>query len=342
MNTHFNVRSKVFGKRDRPGADPDKRRSAAPAERPPPRSAPESLETVVIDALMHGEEEKMGACLIPGIRPALIDPGPANTAENVAGALGALGVTRLDSIVLTHIHFDHAGGAGHLAKRFPEATVYIHSRVARHLADPTQLSESVRSVWGEETEALFGYPLAIPDQRIRGIEDGDTIDLGDRRMEVIATPGHTRAHLAYLDRETGTLFCGDALGVQLPGSEVIRPSTPPMDFDLDDAIESIEKIKSIGPETVYMSHFGEAAPEPDRACDQAIEAIERWYESFLHKREIAEDDEDLRRRFHACLEATLEPVSPVTRRNLETVNPAWLNIDGMTGALERGIRHHAA
>jgi glyoxylase-like metal-dependent hydrolase (beta-lactamase superfamily II) len=342
MNTHFNVRSKVFGRRDRSGTDAFKRGPSAPPEPPVPQSPPESLEPVVIDALMHGEEEKMGACLVPGIRPALIDPGPANTAENVIGALGALGINRLDSIVLTHIHFDHAGGAGHLAERFPEATVYIHSRAARHLADPTQLTESVRSVWGEETEALFGLPLPIPDQRIGRIDDGDTIDLGDRRIEVIATPGHTRSHLAYFDRETGTLFCGDALGVQLPGSQVIRPSTPPMDFNLDDAIESIGKIRAIQPETIYMSHFGEAGPGPGPACDQAIEAIERWYESFLHKREIAENDEDLRRRFHACLEATLEPVSPVTRRNLETVNPAWLNIDGMTGALEREIRHHAA
>ncbi|MBK5110489.1 MAG: MBL fold metallo-hydrolase [Thermoleophilia bacterium] len=341
MNTHFNVRRKVF--RNRRGAGQDAaNRDTRPAAPPPPQAPPDSIQTVLVDSLMHGEKEKMGACLVPGIRPALIDPGPANTADNVIGALGALGINRLDSIVLTHIHFDHAGGAGHLAERFPEATVYIHSRVARHLADPARLTESVRAVWGEQTEALFGLPMAVSEERIQRIDDGDTVDLGDRRLGVIATPGHTRGHLAYLDQETGSLFCGDALGVQLPGSQVIRPSTPPMDFCLDDAVKSIETIKSLKPESVYMSHFGQAAPGPEQACDQAIEAIRRWYESFLHKLEIAESDEDLRRRFHACLEATLEPVSPVTRRNLETVNPAWLNIEGMTGALERDTEHRAA
>lgn len=341
MNTHINVRRKVFGKKRRAGSDVD-RRSGVSAPPPPPENPPASLDPVLIDSMMHGEEEKMGAWLVPGIRPALIDPGPANTADNVIGALGALGIARLDSIVLTHIHFDHAGAAGTLAGQFPEATVYIHSRVARHLADPTRLTESVRAVWGEPAERLFGTPVPVPGDRLRGLEHGDRIDLGDRRLEVVATPGHTRGHLAFLDDETGSLFCGDALGVQLPGSEVIRPSTPPMDFSLEEAIASIERIDSLQPETVYMSHFGQADPGPDEACDHAIAAIRRWHESFLHKREIAENDEDLRRRFHACLEATLEPVSPVARRNLETVNPAWLNIDGMTGALEREIRRNAA
>jgi glyoxylase-like metal-dependent hydrolase (beta-lactamase superfamily II) len=309
---------------------------------PPPRDPPDSIEPVALDSMMHGEEEKMGAFLIPGARPALVDPGPANTSETVIAALAAEGIDSLDSIVLTHIHFDHAGGAGHLARHFPEATVHIHERVAGHLADPTRLTESVRAVWGKETDALFGLPMPIPADRIRELGDGDMIDLGDRQIEAIATPGHTRAHLAFLDRETGSLFCGDALGIQLPGSNVIRPSTPPMDFCLDDAIDSIGKIRSLGPERICMPHFGEAKPGPEQACDGAIEAIRRWYECFEHKKELAENDEDLLRRFHACLEATLEPVSAVARRNFELVNPAWLNIDGMAGAFERESRRPAA
>lgn len=342
MNTHFNVRSKVFGHRRRSGSGSAGDRPGSIIAPPPPDYPPDSLEPVLIDALMHGEEEKMGAWLVPGIRPALIDPGPANTADNVIAALTASGVERLDSIVLTHIHFDHAGAAGHLAERYPEATVYIHSPVARHLADPARLTESVRKVWGEEADELFGLPVPIAREKIEGLEDGDEIDLGDRLLEAIHTPGHTRSHLAFLDGQNGKLFCGDALGSQLPGSPAFRPATPPMDFSIEDAIESIEKIRSLDAEAILMAHFGPARPGPDAACDEAIGAIERWYESYLHKREIAEGDEDLRRRFHACLEATLEPVSPVARRNLELVNPAWLNIDGMAGAFERSSHRHAA
>ncbi len=299
---------------------------------------PAGPEPVAIDSTMFGEPEMMAAHLLPGPKPALIDPGPANTADHLIAELSAMGITELDSIVLTHIHFDHAAGTSKLAERFPEATVYIHSRVAEHLIDPSRLISGVRAVWGEKTDELFGMPGPVDQRRVVAIDGGDSIDLGDRELEAIATPGHTRAHLAYLDSETGAMFCGDAIGIQLPGSPVIRPSTPPSDFSCPDAIRSIRLLAERQPGTVHLPHFGQTSTGPDEVFSDAEEALVRWHERFVSHREAADSDLDLQRRLNACVEATLEPVTPVTRKSFEAINPVWLNIAGMTAEADRRAR----
>lgn len=293
---------------------------------------------MTIDTFMFGEPEMMAAHLLSGPKAAIIDPGPASTVRNLSASLEAIGVDRLDSIVLTHIHFDHAAGAARLARHFPDASVYIHSRVAEHLADPTRLIAGVRSVWGKKTEELFGLPDPIASDRIVPLEDGDRIDLGDRRLEVISTPGHTRAHMSFLDDQTGALLCGDAIGIQMPSSKVIRPSTPPSDFSYEDARRSIERLGHLEPASVHLPHFGETGSPPDRVFDEAERALTGWHEAFLGYRETAESELELRRQFNACVEASLEPVTPVTRKGFEAVNPVWLNIAGMTAEAERGER----
>jgi glyoxylase-like metal-dependent hydrolase (beta-lactamase superfamily II) len=291
--------------------------------------------------MMFGEAEMMAAHLLPGPKPCLIDPGPANTAAGLISNLEALGVDELDSIVLTHIHFDHAAGTGMLARRYPEAMVYIHERVAGHLVDPTKLIEGVRSVWGEKTHELFGSPEPVDAGRVVALEDNDRIDLGDRSLDVLATPGHTRAHMAFLDEQTGALFCGDALGVKLPSSEVIRPSTPPADFSLPDALSSIERLSQAGARSVHLPHFGLSSTGPDAVFAQATEALNRWHESFLRNRDAADSDLDLQRRLNACVEASLEPVTPITRKGFEAINPVWLNIAGLSGEARRNQRRAA-
>lgn len=336
MKTRFNVRRKVLGNLSTNGFAS---RNGHTESRPSPLTAlPRTSEPIVLDTMMFGEPEMMASHLIPGSRPAIVDAGPANGAGNVIEALEGLGVTKLDSIILTHIHFDHAGAAGHLAEHFPDATVYIPSGVAAHLADPARLTESVKSIWGPQTEELFGFPEAIDPDRIQGLADGDTIDLGDRKLEAIRTPGHTRAHMSYFDPKTGAMMCGDALGLQLPGSRIIRPSSPPTDYSRDDTIASIDRIRSKQPASLHLAHFGLARQDPNATCDRAILAINDWHESFLAKLDDSEDEEDLLRRLNACVEAKLEPVPPSVRRGFEAVNPTWLNIAGLNGELHRAGR----
>lgn len=301
-----------------------------------PRVTP-SIPTA-LDTRMFGSAGSTAAYLIDSPKPALIDAGAASTVDAVIAGIGEHGVEEVRSIVLTHIHLDHAGGAGHLAERFPEATVYIHERVAPYLSDPGPLVEGVRSVWGDSTEPLFGLPTPIDAGRIRSIGDGDEIDLGDRSLRVIATPGHTRAHHSFLDEGTGALICGDALGIQIPESRVARPATPPADFSYTDALASIERLREIGAESIHLAHFGQAGPDPDAACARAAETLTRWHEIFLRQREYADSDEELLRGFHCALEAGVETASPAIRRRLELINPAWLNVAGMTLEADRIAR----
>jgi glyoxylase-like metal-dependent hydrolase (beta-lactamase superfamily II) len=345
VNTRFHLRERVFGdlrsvghSSRRPGGNRKAELDEEEALVAPGITAPDGPEPAAIDTFMFGEPEMMAAHLLDGERAAIVDPGPANTVRNLAASLKAMGVDRLDSIVLTHIHFDHAAGAAKLARHFPDATVYIHARVAEHLVDPARLIDGVKSVWGEKTEELFGLPDPIAADRVVPLADGDSIDLGDRRLEAIATPGHTRAHMSFVDSGTGAMLCGDAIGLQMPSSTVIRPSTPPSDFSYEDARRSIERLGQVGATSVHLPHFGETGSPPDRVFDEAERALSSWHETFLDNREAAESDLEVQRRFNACVDASLEPVTPVTRKGFEAVNPVWLNIAGMTAEAERGER----
>lgn len=310
--------------------------SLTPMLRNTPAPLPsEPDQPLPVDTGMFNLPGSTAAFLLPGARPALVDSGSASTAGTLLAGLRDAKVESLDAIVLTHIHFDHAGGAGSLARAFPEATVYIHERVAKHLVDPTLLTEGVRSVWGSRTDELFGVPLPVAQERVRTLADGDRIDLGERTLRAIATPGHTRAHLSFLDESTGAMICGDALGVSLPGTATFRPATPPADFSLASAVDSIDRIRSTGAGSLYVGHYGRTDGSPEEACDRATEALHRWHEAFQRERLQSTDREDLLRRFHCALEAGAESASPGARRHLEQINPAWLNVAGMALEAER-------
>ena len=137
-------------------------------------------------------------------------------------------------MVVTHIHLDHAGGVGDVARSFPEATVYVHPKGARHLADPTRLVDSAARVYGPLLDSLYGRLDPTPAERIHVLEDGETIPVSSNRALVaVDSPGHAKHHVALHDTLSGVLFAGDAVGVKLPDAGVLRPSTPPPDFDLD-------------------------------------------------------------------------------------------------------------
>lgn len=290
---------------------------------------------IQLDALMFGQAERLSPYLIAGSEPVLIDPGPASSAEGVIATLEGLGVDELAAVLLTHIHLDHAGAAGVLAERYPGCRVMIHERVADLLADPEPLIRSVKSVWGERTENLFGIPVPISRERIEPLSDGDRLNFADAELEAIWTPGHTRAHMAFLDHQSGNLFCGDAVGVQLPESPAIRPSTPPADFSTTSTLDSIERLADLDSQRVLLPHFGPASQGPPELLETAREALLAWREAFLRIRGVASDDLELERLMNAAVEGGLEKVGPATRRGFEAVNPVWLNIAGLSGETER-------
>lgn len=233
-----------------------------------------------IDSLMCGREQVTSCYLIEADEPALVETGPSTSLDAVREGLDALGVgpSDLAHIVVTHIHLDHAGGAGSLAPHYPGATVWVHERGAPHLADPTKLVSSATRVYGEaKLRELFGSVDPVPADRLRSVTDGDRIALGNRHLDVLYTPGHASHHVALVDSATGVVFVGDALGVFLPDVGVLRPASPPPEFDLEMAIDSIGLIEGRHPPAVMFSHFG---PNSDvtEICRIAIDRLRRWTE----------------------------------------------------------------
>ena len=200
--------------------------------------------------------------LLTGDEPVLIEPGPAVMHPWILEGMKQLGLERLAYIIPTHIHMDHGGGTGKLARRFPEATVVVHPRGARHLIDPSRLIGATKLVYGDDFEHQYGPILPIPESQVLVAEDGTTIYAAGRKLRIIHAPGHAAHHMAILDVKTGGLFCGEALGVLIPGMETAPlPSVSVGDLDVDLYLSSIEKLKKLHPKALFYSHGGARAPD---------------------------------------------------------------------------------
>jgi glyoxylase-like metal-dependent hydrolase (beta-lactamase superfamily II) len=246
-------------------------------------------EPVTIDVKMHGIEGLTGAFVVTGDKTALVETGPKSSVENVQRGLAEAGVARLDYIVVTHVHLDHAGAAGTLAHLWPDAVVAVHEVGAPHLVDPTKLWASAVRIFGRDMDRLWGGIDPIPAERVRALVDGDRIDLGGRVLRALDTPGHAYHHHAFLDDATGILFAGDALGVRLQDVGFIRPATPPPEFDLEAAIGSIARIRDLGPSSVWLTHFGPAASAVPDICEEATASLRNWARWVADARAAADD-----------------------------------------------------
>jgi len=247
-----------------------------------------------IDTHMLGRYQVTSAYLVRGAEPALIETGPATSAEAVLRGLRSLGFDPADlaHVVVTHIHLDHAGGVGTLADAFGSATVWVHERGAPHLADPTRLVASTARTYGDDTmREFFGEVLPVDAGRLRVVGEGERISLGTRSLDVLETPGHASHHLCLVDDETGALFTGDALGVHIPDVGVLRPATPPPDCDVDAAVASIRRIRDRA-QLLLLSHFG-AVPAVDHLCELAEKRLLAWSETVRRALLTTDDIEEI-------------------------------------------------
>ena len=288
----------------------------------------------IIDTRMHGREGITGAFLVEGERRALVETGPKSSLEAVTAGLEAAGVDTLDWIVVTHIHLDHAGAAGTLAARFPEARVAVHEVGAPHLVDPSKLWSSASRIYGDDMEKLWGGIDPIPADRIQTLSDGDKIDLGGRSLQAIETPGHARHHHAFLDDLTGIVFTGDALGVRLSEVGVMRPATPPPEFDLEAAKASIRKLASIGATSLWLTHFGPSDEGADAVdipttAERAIEALDRWAGWVEEARAEGLELDDAAVLVQKRVEESLgDSVDPAAVDRMQQTTSYWMNTWG--------------
>jgi glyoxylase-like metal-dependent hydrolase (beta-lactamase superfamily II) len=243
-------------------------------------------EVYQIDTFMAGYSRITAGYLIRGDRPCLVETGTAPSAPLVREAPAGLGVGPADlaTVVVTHIHLDHAGGTGDIARMFPGAEVVVHERGARHLADPSRLMASARGVWGDELDQLFGTLAPTAAERIRTVGVSGTIDLGGgRRLDSHYAPGHARHHVALIDSVSGDLYVGDAAGIYIPDTGDLRPATPPPEFDLATALESLRTFAALRPARLLFSHYG-PVDEVTETLDRSAEEINVWVDETRRAR----------------------------------------------------------
>ncbi|MEO8475524.1 MAG: MBL fold metallo-hydrolase [Actinomycetota bacterium] len=240
---------------------------------------------VMIDTRMADLDRFNAVYLLTGAEPTLVETGPAADAPIVLAALAKLGLGPGDvaHLVATHIHLDHAGGAGTLLPLLPRADIYVHERGAAHLADPTRLIASTARTYGEERmRSWFGDTVPVDPDRIRAVAGGDRIALGDRALEVLHTPGHASHHVALHDDATGVMFTGEAIGSHLPWADCYRPALPPPEVDVEAAIASIEAIRARNPSSLMTSHFG-PVNDPGEGCERAAARVVGWSDAIRRR-----------------------------------------------------------
>jgi glyoxylase-like metal-dependent hydrolase (beta-lactamase superfamily II) len=293
-----------------------------------------------IDTVYGGRERYTAAYLIAAREPCLVETGPTTSLGHVVDGLTRLGITPADlaHVVVTHIHLDHAGGVGAVARTYPRATVWVHEAGARHLVDPDRLVASATRIYGEEAMArLFGPVEPVPQERLRSLADGDVIALGDRRLLALATPGHAKHQVALLDDATGAVFTGDALGIHPPDLPVLRPATPPPDYDLDLALGSIERIRGAARTggLVLFAHYGPVA-EVDRICDLAASRFRAWTETVAEALERSQDLEAIVEllRGEALRDVETGAGAAIDLARLETLSSIRMNALGIVRYLE--------
>ncbi len=240
------------------------------------------------------EEEIIGAYLLAGNDElVLIDPGPGSTLEALLAGIQEVGFDPQDvtHILLTHIHLDHAGVTGSLARRISKAQVLVHSKGAPHLRDTSKLVQSAQRVFGDRMQ-YWGEIESVPEGQLKPIEGGDILNLAGRRLEVHYTPGHAVHHVVYFDVHSGELFSGDIAGVRLLGIDYVRPPTPPPDLDLEDWSKSLDLIKRLRPDVLYLSHYG-AVRGIVPHISSLRERLYGWGDFILHAMNNGNSEEEI-------------------------------------------------
>ena len=232
----------------------------------------------LLDTLFQGEPGVIASYLLTGADGlALVDVGSAATLDQLLAAIRATGHQPEDikHILLTHIHLDHAGATGALLPYMPQARVYVHHIGAPHLINPEKLIVSASRIYGDKMQTLWGEMLPVPEERITLLDDGVETRVGERTLNALYTPGHAIHHVAFHDAAHAAIFSGDVAGVRLEDIDYVRPPTPPPDLNLEDWSASIERLRALRPETLYLPHFGPTAGS-DRHFTELRERLYAW------------------------------------------------------------------
>ncbi|HUK12303.1 MAG TPA: MBL fold metallo-hydrolase [Thermoanaerobaculaceae bacterium] len=259
--------------------------------------------------------------------PVLIETGPESTFEALRRALGRAGfrVEDVRHALVTHIHLDHAGAAWRLAEH--GATIYVHPVGAPHLVDPARLLVSARKIYGPQMDSLWGRMGPIAADRVRVLQDAETLRIGGLRIEALFTPGHASHHVAY--RIDGAVLTGDIAGVRIGDGPVVPPCPPP-EVDIEAWRASLARLREVAPRRLYLTHFGvvdEVGEHLDQ-LDAALDAFASWTRARMEQG-LAE--EAIVPLFEAYTDGFLAArgAGGEVQRRYAVANPAFMSVAGL-------------
>lgn len=242
-----------------------------------------------VDTQLVRPEMAASFIMSEGGRAAFVEAGTARSTSGLLRALEYLEISpeQVDYVIVTHVHLDHAGGAGRLMRHLPEARLVVHPRGARHMIDPSRLIKGATAVYGEaEFQRQFGTLEPVPEERVIVADDGDSLELAGRWLEFLDSPGHAKHHFCVWDPQTRGFFTGDTFGLSYREFDTdqgvfIFPTTTPIDFDPEAMHASIERMLALDPECLYLTHYGRVdepaslAPAMHRRIDAIADIARR-------------------------------------------------------------------
>jgi len=263
----------------------------------------------VIDDQLYSIPKCGCVYLINEERKALIEAGPATSAETVVRGIKQLGVNPQDIsyIIVTHIHMDHAGGAGVLLKDMPQAQVIVHHKGAKHLINPAALMKGTVEIMGKEQLERCGQAIPIEAYRVRRVSDGETIELSEGQvLSFIDAPGHAPHELCIHESRNNGLFTGDAVGIYIPENDILLPYHPPPSFDLEQCINTLKRLMELDAAAIYFSHSG-ASNKVQNNLQAAIDKIMVW-DDIIAEAAVRNTIDSAAERMIALARTELEPL----------------------------------
>ncbi len=235
----------------------------------------------------------------------VIEPGPTATIPSIQEAMKQLGMKELTYIIPTHIHIDHAGATGSLARLFPHAKVMLHPAGVKHAIDPSRLIESTKMAFGDDFEEYYGPILPVPKSQVEVPSDGEIISIDGRELQIIHAPGHATHHIAIFDQKTRGLFCGEALGLPHAGAESSPlPAAAPPSFNIEVYLKTIERLRELHPRILFYSHDG-VGRKPEELISRVTENTKFFGDVILKALRAGETTEAINHKIQELISSRL-------------------------------------
>lgn len=292
----------------------------------------------IVDLNFQGEAGIIASYVLRGPRGvALIETGPASTYPALKAGLARLGIeiAEVTEVLVTHIHLDHAGAAGWVARE-SGATVYVHQVGAAHLVDPRRLLASAARIYGDAMGPLWGETLPVPVEQVVALREGDVVVAAGHRVTAVDTPGHAYHHMAFVF--DGLCFTGDVAAVQLPGSRHVRVPTPPPEVDLPLWRQSLERLAALRPDQLLLTHFGPTERSPQEHLETVRCNLDLAASFVDQRRRAGQSVEEITDAFKRWVaeQAHRDGAAPELVDHFEIITPSPMLVAGLLRYLSQG------